>query len=268
MTSGASQKLENEPELVVYHRENERESKQCVSVCVFKRVMFSLLSAIQSFILFAKRKLIMAVSAGDVQRAQVLSLFSQCDNDVKKLQETIVRSLQESGRRDIKIQTDNGGAIMVVSQAKAHARGHTSFAQKLQDMQVEKEGAEAMKRINAIQIDTLAGVEIPDGSSILNPDSAAGKRGPKRGASTVEWRQHLEGSKHCFARTEKDYKLGAFPTSKYSGNHILRRYGGAFPKHGNYGFYRKYGTDGRGAASAEFHNFPNGDRPDTSTLYS
>ena len=41
----------------------------------------------------------------------------------------------------------------------------------------------------------------------------------------------------------------------------LRRYGGAYPKHGNYDFYRRYGAAGQGAVTAEYHNKPNGDDP-------
>jgi hypothetical protein len=67
--------------------------------------------------------------------------------------------------------------------------------------------------------------------------------------------------RRCFPRTEKDDQYDEFPTSDFSGNFILRRYGGCFPPHCQYSFYRKYGEVGQGAASSEYHNFPAGRHP-------
>ncbi len=67
--------------------------------------------------------------------------------------------------------------------------------------------------------------------------------------------------RRCFPRTEKDDQYEEFPTSNYSGNFILKRYGGCFPEHCHYSFYKKYGEFGMGAATSEYHNFPAGRHP-------
>jgi hypothetical protein len=67
--------------------------------------------------------------------------------------------------------------------------------------------------------------------------------------------------RRCFPRTERDDQLEELPTSRFCGNFLLRRWGGAFPPHCHYDFYRRYGEFGIGAASAEYHNFPAGRHP-------
>lgn len=67
--------------------------------------------------------------------------------------------------------------------------------------------------------------------------------------------------RRCFPRTERDDQHDEFPTSNFAGNYILKRYGGCFPEHCHYSFYRKYGEHGQGAVSSEYHNFPAGRHP-------
>jgi hypothetical protein len=207
----------------------------------------------------------------DEIRGQVLSLFSACDNDVRLLLERTVRALQEAGRHDIKLDKDGSGAVFVVSQGASHARGHLSFKQQLEQMQVNKAAEKAKKRIEEITVNAVDGLNVPTFEQFQQEQkrarSAAKLRGQSADKKDLEYRKHLEGGKRCFEQTERDLKLASFPTSKYSGNYTLFRYGGAFPPHANYGFYRRYGSDGRGAAGAEFHNFPNGERPDTQHIY-
>ena len=211
----------------------------------------------------------------DEIRAQVLSLFSACNNDLRILQERIVRSLQQTGRHDVKLDQDGAGSVMVVSQSKQHARGHMSFKQQLDEMHLDKAAKKAQARIGEIEIQASPSMEITDFDTFRKREgrssSPKGRRtasaGGRANHSGASYRQHLEGSRRCFKRSEKDLKREAFPTSKFTGNYILQRYGGAFPPHGNYGFYRRYGLEGRGAASAEYHNFPNGERPDPHVIY-
>ena len=67
--------------------------------------------------------------------------------------------------------------------------------------------------------------------------------------------------RRCYPRTEKDEQLDEYPTSQFAGNFILRRYGGNFPPHCQYDFYKKYGERGLGARSSEYHSFPGGRHP-------
>lgn len=67
--------------------------------------------------------------------------------------------------------------------------------------------------------------------------------------------------RRCFPRTEKDDQYDEFPTSNFAGNYLLKRYGGCFPPHCQYSFYRKYGEYGQGAVTSEYHNFPAGKHP-------
>lgn len=66
--------------------------------------------------------------------------------------------------------------------------------------------------------------------------------------------------RRCFPRTARDDTYDELPTSRFSGNYILRRYGGCFPEHCHYSHYRKYSEFGLNTTS-EFHNYPAGRHP-------
>lgn len=193
----------------------------------------------------------------DLRRGQVLSLYSRCDNDLALMMERIVRVLQEAGRHDIKIGVESDGAMITVTQAHRHSRvgGTNDFLRRLnQQLDSSRPGVADPKRMRELINAIVTGKAEPAAAGV--PAEAQLSEKP-----------HRSGFHRCFPLTEKDRKLRSFPTSRYSGNYLLQRYGGAFPQHGNYGFYRRYGLDGRGAASADLHNFPGGDAPDTDVLF-
>lgn len=190
----------------------------------------------------------------DAFRAQVLTMYASSDSNLQLMLERIVRSLQDCGRNDVRMQGDSTGAIFTIAQAARYIHGVPSFAERLERIapSIQAEVDAARLRIESIAIPDLP---------VAGPAGAAARH---RGDSP---RHHGSAKYRCFPLTEKDLKRQAFPTSRYSGNYTLQRYGGAFPPYCNYGFYSRYGYDGRGAVSAEFHNFPSGSRPPQDHIY-
>jgi hypothetical protein len=200
----------------------------------------------------------------EMMRAQVLTLFSRCDHNVPLLIDRIVKALQDSGRHDLRFETDANGAVVTVAQSTRHApqKPSTDFLQAV-DLRLDP------TRTGGIE-DPMAAVRR------ANKQIAALDAHASTGAMTSAEERALHGSAYhglggpyphraphrSFPETTKADKLASFPTSPYNGNYLLRRYGGAFPAHGNYGFYRRYGAAGQGARTAEYHNMPNGLTPD------
>lgn len=206
----------------------------------------------------------------DEFRAAVLHLFVASDSNLRTFLQRTVRALQEVGRSDIRVQPDTTGAVFTLAQAGRHATGGGTFLERLNliapTLQAEAHAARM----------AIGSICIPDAAEI-----DAAMRAHQR-ALELETNQDKEGAppdgrggtaqspparRRCFPRTEKDAKRESFPTSKYVGNYQLFRYGGAFPPHANFGFYSRYGYDGRGAASSEFHNNPGGERPHRDRIY-
>ena len=332
----------------------------------------------------------------DITRAQVLTLFSRCGNDVPTLLRTVGRCLQEIGRTDVRVEADNNGTFVCVSQNAAYAKRTSVFQQQVEGLAAQAKATVASFKqappyptpqstttasalggavrptgvpplVGAPAAPSLVSAPLPTsivgsltspvanapalytsnigvpalasqqfsqpppavsamtvvasapppaasivtaGSSPQLPAAVASAAVPSyfsspapapaaQAASTTSLANPPMGQKllstaatvptsvtapssttavaspsqqkkrsssakpKCFpAENQRDY-----PTSNYNGNYQLRRFGGDFPSHCNYGFYRRYGTEGQGAVSAEFHNSPGGGRPNRSHLY-
>ena len=183
-------------------------------------------------------------------RAQVLTLFGRCDHDVGVMMERIVRSLQETGRSDLSLNKDANAAVITLSQGIRHApaRFRGDFLHQL--------GGD---------IDNAAILAGGSARQVIHTASAAyeehRKAQEEQFAAHAEQSRSLRARRRCFPWTSADERLQTLPVSDYNGNYILRRYGGCFPPHARYRFYRRFGMTGQGASSSEYHNLPLGDAP-------
>lgn len=218
-------------------------------------------------------------------RQDVTALYNKCGNDLNKMIEAIGTTLHETaGREDIKVYADGNGSLISITQAPQYAlqnNRQSAFLRSLDEImeKTRKELLTHKERLNR---------ELPynyqnheefkkdvQSSMLQNPDShhiypvifAKGAHRSRSNFSSSVKGIPDEVKPRCFPRTAKDDDYAGLPTSNYNGNYTLRRYGGSFPEHANYGFYRKYGLKGKGATTAERHNFPAGSPPRTSTKF-
>lgn len=232
---------------------------------------------------FAHQEDISMATQEDIFRQQVVTLLSRCNNDVPTLMKSITRSLNECGRSDVRADVDSTGTVITVAQSPFHVSAHmTNFQNSL-----ERLVADAKRELAAI---------VPPITSAARSSTAvttsATMVAPAAGASTVaalppappsletviarthspSKLQHPSNASHSFPHAHRSFKNSknprdSLPTSQFNGNYLLFRYGGKYPKHANYGFYRRFGAEGQGAATSEFHNFPGGQHPDRSHIY-
>lgn len=233
----------------------------------------------------------------DIFRQQVVTLLSRCNNDVPTLMKSIARSLNECGRSDVRADVDSTGTVVTVAQSPYHVSAHmTNFQNSLERLvaDAKKELASIVPPITTSAArgttsDTKSGGSVPakppsthqtsgsvdvqrvvTGNVASPPTSSSDLAAHRRtlSPSSKPMPRSVSPNDHhrrCFAHSKNP--RDNLPTSKYNGNYLLFRYGGKFPKHANYGFYRRYGCEGQGAATSEFHNLPTGQRPDHSHMY-
>jgi hypothetical protein len=200
----------------------------------------------------------------EMLRAHILTLFGRSDHDVPKLMDRIVRTLQDAGRNDLRFETDANGAVVTVAQSTRHApaKHRTDFMTAVENrLDPTRTGGipgpqSAIDRVNR----EIAAMDEPSMATNATTATSSSMNRSMEGTAAGGAYPHRTPYR-SFPASESDRKREGFPTSKYNGNYLLRRYGGAFPKHGEYGFYRRYGAAGQGAVTAEFHNRPNGDSP-------
>lgn len=196
-----------------------------------------------------------ALSTDEVLRAQVLTLFGRCDHDVGALFERVVQALRETGRTDLSLNSDANAAIITVAQGIKHApsRYRGDFLDQLN----QQFPAPPVHTANGAHIEAAA-----RDAARFRPHAGGASRGEQGGdgGGSEDAAQHRH-HRRCFPYTDRDEKRESFPTSNYNGNFLLRRYGGCFPPHARYEFYRQYGMSGQGAASSEHHNLPMGEAP-------
>lgn len=244
-------------------------------------------------------------SEEDIFRQQVLTLFSRSNHDVSTLMKGITRALNTSGRTDVTCTVDDQGISSTLTQSQFHS---TTASKMNFQLTLDRIANEARERILAANPAAIAAkgirvtspppaVKTTTTTTTTSTTATTTTPAPAAGTTTATTSmttkpelvlQHAmvkvskklrsmsagptsSGPKpphHKSFRKEPVEVSSAFPTSKYNGNYLLQRYGGQFPKHGNYGFYRRYGTEGRGAATSATHNMPNGLKPDTSIVYS
>lgn len=220
-------------------------------------------------------------SAEDIFRQQVITLLSRCNNDVPTLLKSITRSLNESGRNDVRVELDPTGTVVTVAQSPYHVSAHqTTFQQTLQsivnDAKAKLAAIVPPKETLSRASDRLASPKPSAASTAAAPQivapavqsatpfvASASKPRSGSAASRCATAQRRSFAQRSLSPQADSRGLSA---SSYSnGNYLIRRYGGHFPAHANYGFYRRYGAQGRGAATSEFHNLPMGVRPSTKT---
>ena len=203
-------------------------------------------------------------SNDDMLRAHILTLFGRSDHDVPKLMDRIVRTLQDAGRTDLRFETDANGAVVTVAQSTRHApaKHRTDFMTGVESrLDPTRTGGipgpqSAIDRANR----EIAALDEPSGTTNLTSMTTSSANRSTR-SGVIGGAYPHKTPYRSFPHTAADTKRDEFPTSRYNGNYLLRRYGGAYPKHGNYDFYRRYGAAGQGAVTAEYHNKPNGDNP-------
>lgn len=221
----------------------------------------------------------------DIFRQQVVTLLSRCNNDVPTLMKSIARSLNECGRSDVRADVDSTGTVITVAQSPFHVSAHmTNFQNSL-----ERLVADAKRELAAIvppmttagraanptatvsstlstaktTATTASGVISTSEQTIIT--TTVGATRDQSPAKTKSSKLPDPHAHRCFKNSKNP--RDTLPTSQFNGNYLLYRYGGKFPKHGNYGFYRRYGYEGQGAVTSEFHHLPGGQRPDGSHLY-
>lgn len=238
----------------------------------------------------------MSQTAEDIFRQQVVTLLNRSNNDLPTLLKNVARCLNESGRSDVHFDVDSSGTLIKMSQSPYHVNSHMTTFQQTLDALV----ADAKKKLAGIVPPKETGLT-RSVSSLSSPRMASRAATPSRStaspvnavpstgvaSTTVEpVSQAVTAPKNPILHTTQSPKKVArqsfrsqsanhtrrrspdvLPTSKYNGNYILYRYGGSFPKHANYGFYRRYGLEGRGAATSDRHNLPLGVAPDKSTVH-
>uniref|UniRef100_A0A7S1M5Q2 Uncharacterized protein n=1 Tax=Neobodo designis TaxID=312471 RepID=A0A7S1M5Q2_NEODS len=200
----------------------------------------------------------------DMLRAHILTLFGRSDHDVPKLMDRIVRTLQDAGRNDLRFETDANGAVVTIAQSTRHApaKHRTDFMSGVEArLDPTRTGGipgpqSAIDRVNR----EIAALDEPSGTTARLTSGTSSSLNRSQGVPAGGAYPHRTPYR-SFPETAADEKRASFPTSRYNGNYLLRRYGGAYPKHGNYDFYRRYGAAGQGAVTAEYHNKPNGDDP-------
>eukprot|EP00744_Colponema_vietnamica_P010430 GILI01014738.1.p1 GENE.GILI01014738.1~~GILI01014738.1.p1 ORF type:complete len:248 (-),score=17.52 GILI01014738.1:70-813(-) len=206
-------------------------------------------------------------------RQDVTSLFNKCGNDLSKMMEAIGTTLHESaGREDIKVYSDPNGALISVTQAPQYAlqqNRQSAFLRSLDEI-MEKTWKELQGHKDKLNRELPNSYQSQDDfkrdvqtAMMSKPDvhHFATHKTSSRSASCCVKGTPDELKPRCFPRTAKDDEYEGLPTSNYNGNYTLRRYGGSFPQHANYGFYRKFGLRGQGATTSERHNFPIGSAP-------
>jgi hypothetical protein len=232
-------------------------------------------------------------SQEDIFRQQVVTLLSRCNNDVPTLIKAVTRSLNECGRSDVRAEVDGTGTVVTVAQSPYHVSAHlTNFQSSLERlvMDAKKELAAIVPPITTAKVAAAAAgvsnAQAPGGAastsdarnfivlgstSSATPNASASTKpaNPQRTASPKGNAKGsiADGGHHRRSFVNSHNPRDNLPNSKYNGNYLLFRYGGKYPKHANYGFYRRYGFEGQGAATSEFHNLPSGQKPDQSRLY-
>ena len=213
--------------------------------------------------------------------ADVQALYNVCGKDAIKLVEVVGKVLKNNGREDVSVHSDAQGTLVSLAQAPqfaAHRNRQTAFLSSLDDImrQSQKDVAKHKQRM-ADHLPTAKNDEefLKEVRAAIN----TGRPDPHRDqpstliscACSAQRLSRLDDSHRpkCFQRSQTDdAEYGGYPTSNYNGNYHLRRYGGKFPKHCNYGFYRRYGLNGQGAVSAGAHNYPMGSAPQPDSIYS
>jgi predicted transcriptional regulator len=203
-------------------------------------------------------------SADDIVRAQVVSLFSRCENDVPRLVRTITRALNEVGRRDVSHSVSDDGASVTISQSLTNSK-KTSLQETLDRLvsDAKRQLAEYAAKSAALKPqENSKGSKIATQHPSTAPRaelSAAAMPTPSDVAHKVRVGREGSAKYRTFPKGPKERK--ELPSSNFNGNMLLRKYAGPVPPHQRYGFYRRFGYDGRGGATSEFHNKPNGERP-------
>jgi hypothetical protein len=195
------------------------------------------------------------VPSDDLMRAQILSLYGKCDHDVSLLMERVVRALQDTGRTDLRYESDANGAVMTIAQSMHHAP-----AKHRGDFITVLDALTDPTRVGVVSPEEIMHKAMREAAELTRARTLEASISQLSSNSTYDFTPHNDAHR-CFAFTAEDQRLAELPTSKYSGNFLLRRWGGSLPKHQRYDHYSKFGCSGRGAASAEFHNFPNGRKP-------
>jgi hypothetical protein len=221
----------------------------------------------------------------DVFRQQVVTLLSRCNNDVPTLMKSIARSLNECGRSDVRADVDSTGTVITVAQSPFHVSAHmTNFQNSLERLVADAKrelasivppttmpGRAAPTAVASTTTKATSGTPLVPQNAIpsvtqTTTTAAATSRAQSPPPTTGGGNKSIDSHAHRSFKNSRNPR-DTLPTSQFNGNYLLFRYGGKFPKHGNYGFYRRYGCEGQGAVTSEFHHLPGGQRPDRSHLY-
>ena len=212
--------------------------------------------------------------------SEVQMLFNSCGGDAIKLIEVIGKVLRTNGREDVSVHTDAQGTLVSLAQAPQFALNRNrqaAFLSSLDNIIKRSEKDVAMhKERMAAHLPTATTEE--EFLKEVKSSIRFGPSDPHRGqpstlvtcACSAQRLSRLDDSHRpkCFQRPHDDNATyEGYPTSKYNGNYHLRRYGGKFPQHCNYGFYRRYGLKGQGAVTAGAHNYPAGAPPQPDSIY-
>ena len=168
------------------------------------------------------------LSAEEITRSQVLSLFGRCNHDVGTLLDTIARGLHNAGRRDIQVHPDVNGNDIIVSQAPRHAtkKGFATFVDSLEAItsQTMRDIERLKKRVVDENAAVKPAIKTRDELLQIAKQQVASATTHQDGHKKVERRRKLSKSRFVIV----DEHSNIFPTSKYNGNYLLRRYGAGF----------------------------------------